>query len=153
MASLIDISQFTNGSVTTNVDNQYEWSGTAVFDVIMKAVNGNIKVEYDNGRITTTDYSTVYLGALQTAIQEAMQFILQKEIAEKQVASTAEQTLLYARQRQGFDDNKNQKLLETQMNSWGLMFSSGLLTQKPAIIESDEVSILYNVLKPQTVTP
>lgn len=149
MDEVITIDKFTNGGITQNADNQYEWTGTGVFDTIMKAVNGNIKVEFDNGRITTNDYATVYLGALQTAIQQAMQFILNQPSVEKDLEMKEEQTKLYQRQREGFDDNKYQKLLETQMNSWALMFSSGLLTEKPSIITSDEASILYQQLKPQ----
>jgi len=194
----ITIAQFTDGAVTTNTEGNKEWTGTGVFDVIMKAVNGNILVEYENGRIAGPDYATVYLGSMQTAIGAAIDFVLREKVVEEQIAasqadtivkqnqvaeqiaaskadtaikqsqSTAdltlkaqqatklgketlaveEQTLLYERQRHGFDDNKNQKLLETQMSSWGLMFSSGLLTEKPAIITSDEVSKLYNYLKP-----
>ena len=56
------------------------------------------------------------------------------------------QKALYERQIEGFDDNKHQKLFDTQMNAWGLMFSSGMLTTKPSIIDSDAVSTLYNEL-------
>ena len=60
--------------------------------------------------------------------------------------SIEKQTELYQRQKEGFDDNKYQKLFETQINAWGVMFSSGMLTTKPAIIASDKVSELYNSL-------
>ena len=56
---------------------------------------------------------------------------------------------LLDRQREGFDDNKYQKLFEAQMNAWALMFSSGLLTTKPSIISNDSASSLYNTLKPK----
>ena len=55
---------------------------------------------------------------------------------------------LLNRQREGFDDNKYQKLFEAQMNAWALMFSSGLLTTQPSIISNDSASALYNALKP-----
>ena len=53
---------------------------------------------------------------------------------------------LYQRQIEGFDDNKYQKLFESQLSSWGLMFSSGMLTEKPSIITGDKVSQLYTKL-------
>ena len=56
---------------------------------------------------------------------------------------------LLNRQREGFDDNKYQKLFEAQMNAWALMFSSGLLTTQPSIISNDSASSLYNTLKPK----
>jgi hypothetical protein len=52
------------------------------------------------------------------------------------------------RQIQGFDDNKYQKLLDIQMNAWAMMFSSGMMEEKPQIITSDEVSNLYYHLAP-----
>ncbi len=55
---------------------------------------------------------------------------------------------LLNRQKEGFDDNKYQKLFEAQMSAWALMFSSGLLTDKPTIISNDSASALYNTLKP-----
>lgn len=51
------------------------------------------------------------------------------------------------RQTEGFDDNLRQKLFDSQMNSWAMMFSSGLLEDKPSIISNDEVSGLYNSIK------
>lgn len=69
-----------------------------------------------------------------------------KLTAAKQRLSIEAQTSLYARQERGFDDNKYQKLFETQINAWGVMFSSGMLTEKPAIIASDKVSALYTSL-------
>ena len=63
--------------------------------------------------------------------------------AAKQRASIEKQTELYQRQKEGFDDNKYQKLFESQINAWGLMFSSGILLDKPGIIRDDKVSALY----------
>ena len=69
-----------------------------------------------------------------------------KLTSAKQRLNIEAQTSLYARQEKGFDDNKYQKLFDSQINAWGLMFSSGMLTEKPAIITGDKVSQLYNTL-------
>ena len=66
--------------------------------------------------------------------------------AAKQRLNVEKQTELYQRQKEGFDDNKYQKLFESQLNAWGLMFSSGMLTEKPSIITGDKVSQLYTQL-------
>ena len=66
--------------------------------------------------------------------------------AAKQRLNVEKQTELYQRQKEGFDDNKYQKLFESQLNAWGLMFSSGMLTEKPSIITGDKVSQLYTKL-------
>jgi len=72
-------------------------------------------------------------------------------IAQKDLELRAEEIRLKQRQIQGFDDNLKQKLFEIQMNSWAMMFSSGMLEEKPTIIANDEVTRLYNCINPCTV--
>ena len=67
------------------------------------------------------------------------------KLADDQLTASKQRDL-YQRQIEGFDDNKYQKLFESQLSSWGLMFSSGMLTEKPSIITGDEVSKLYTKL-------
>ena len=208
----INVTELTNGTtVVKEVDglNTPTWEGTAIFDVLVRIVNENLKIQYDAGRIKATDYAQAYIGGLQTCLTESMKYIMQKdnlikdievkqanidltnqqkaasvaqvEIAQAQstkdlaikdkqaidiAAGTALKTQqkaalikdddvkqanidLLNRQKEGFDDNKHQKLFEAQMNAWALMFSSGLLETKPAIINNDSASALYNTLKPK----
>lgn len=56
------------------------------------------------------------------------------------------QTDLYVRQTLGFDDNKYQKLFDSQIQSWALMYSSGMLETIPTIITNDKASELYTKL-------
>ena len=252
----IQLSDLTNGSTVRASGTQPVWEGTAIFDVLMKAVNENINIQYELTRITGSDYATVYLGAIESCIKEATNLLLQKAIVDKEIevkqaqilniqedtrlktaqakafplqaaqelALTTEQVLtqkedtklkaaqaiayplqsekdlnvktqqilsmqnddniksaqstkdlevktkdldvkqaqidkliddlltaakqreLYSRQILGFDDNKYQKLFESQLSSWGLMFSSGMMTEKPAVIRDDKVSTLYTKL-------
>ena len=210
----IQLSDLTNGSTVRASGTQPVWEGTAIFDVLMKAVNENINIQFEQNRITGSDYATVYLGAIETCIKEATNLLLQKAIADKEIEVKTQQILtmqnddniksaqsakdlevktqqnltmknddniksaqsakdlevktkelgvkqaqtdkliddlltaakqreLYSRQITGFDDNKYQKLFESQLSSWGLMFSSGMLTEKPSIITGDKVSQLY----------
>lgn len=234
----IQLTDLTNGSTKREVGTQPVWEGTAIFDVLMKAVNENINIQYELTRITGSDYATVYLGAIETCIKEATNLLLQKAIADKEIEvkqaqilniqedtrlktaqiateqeetklkaaqatayplqsakdlevkskeievktqqiltmqnddniksaqsakdlgvkqaqidkliddllTAAKQRELYSRQILGFDDNKYQKLFESQLSSWGLMFSSGMMTEKPAVIRDDKVSALYTKL-------
>ena len=148
----IDLKDLTNGStVVREVDglNTYTWEGTAVFDTLVHVVNENLKIQYDAGRIKATDYAQAYIGGLQTCVTESMKYILQKGNLNKDEELKQANIDLLNRQKEGFDDNKHQKLFEAQMNAWALMFSSGLLTTKPAIISNDSASALYNTLKPK----
>ena len=160
MIKIVDIKDFSNGSIDNSNPQDPKWVGTGVFDIIMKAANENIKIQNQTSRITGAEYAEVYLGTMQTAISEAMKFLLNsdqstKDLEVKQAQidklnddklTSAKQRDLYQRQIEGFDDNKYQKLFESQLSSWGLMFSSGMLTEKPSIITGDKVSQLYTKL-------
>ena len=266
MSMIVNINDFSNGSIDVSNPQDPKWDGTGVFDIIMKAANENIKIQNQTSRITGAEYAEVYLGTMQSAISEAMKFLLNKdqiikdlELKQTQIESVEADTLikqeqhtkdlevktaqiskinddlltsakqresidkdlevkdieievktaqidaiefdtlikqeqsdkdlalkqtqidvgleekrlkaaqadafpiqsakdilvkqanvdLLNRQKDGFDDNKHQKLFEAQMNAWALMFSSGLLTTKPSIISNDSASSLYNTLKPK----
>ena len=84
MAADIVMSDLTNGGIV-EVGGQYKWQGTGIFDKLISAINDNIKVEYDNGRIVGQEYSTVYLGALQSVIAQSMQFLEQEKLLEAQI--------------------------------------------------------------------
>ena len=149
MTKIVDINDFSNGSIDNSNPQEPKWEGTGVFDIIMKAANENIKIQNQTSRITGAEYAEVYLGTMQTAISEAMRFLLNKDQSTKDLEVKQANIDLLNRQREGFDDNKYQKLFEAQMNAWALMFSSGLLTTKPEIISNDSASSLYNTLKPK----
>ena len=146
MTKIVDINDFSNGSIDNSNPQDPKWEGTGVFDIIMKAANENIKIQNQASRITGAEYAEVYLGTMQTAISEAMRFLLNKDQSTKDLEVKQANIDLLNRQREGFDDNKYQKLFEAQMNAWALMFSSGLLETKPKIINDDSVSTLYNTL-------
>ena len=148
----VNLAELTNGTtVVKEVDglNTYTWEGTAVFDVLVRMVNENLKIQYDEGRIKATDYAQAYIGGLQTCLTESMKYIMQKDNLIKDEDLKQANIDLLNRQKEGFDDNKHQKLFEAQMNAWALMFSSGLLTTQPSIISNDSASSLYNTLKPK----
>ena len=149
MIKIVDINDFSNGSIDNSNPQDPKWEGTGVFDIIMKAANENIKIQNRASRITGAEYAEVYLGTMQTAISEAMRFLINKDQSTKDLEVKQANIDLLNRQREGFDDNKYQKLFEAQMNAWALMFSSGLLETKPSIISNDSASTLYNVLKPK----
>ena len=149
MSMTVDINDFSNGSIDASNPQDPKWDGTGIFDIIMKAANENNKIQNQTSRITGAEYAEVYLGTMQSAISEAMRFLLNKDQSTKDLEVKQANIDLLNRQREGFDDNKYQKLFEAQMNAWALMFSSGLLTTKPSIISNDSASSLYNTLKPK----
>ncbi len=50
-------------------------AGDGVFDILMQATKLHLMEEYDSGRITGKEYSTVYLGALNAVLAQSIGYI------------------------------------------------------------------------------
>lgn len=123
------------GDVTTET-----LDGSGNFDVLMRTMLLHIEKEYAKGRIKGTEYSTVYLGALNAVLEKAMAFtmevdkswleaeILRLEAEKLEIEKqkvTAEITVLVAQEcklRAEFDVLEQQKLKTIE--------ETGLLAQK-----------------------
>jgi hypothetical protein len=136
----------TQGSaLTTSTDGKYTVTGTGIFDDLMEAVNIHLDAQFQLGRITGADYATVYLGAMQSALQNSASFTLGKEktnaestlIAQKEITEYAQtqqttkvaphadslsgkQAVLYGEQAKGFQWNADQKYLKTLLDAWAI---------------------------------
>ena len=118
-------------------------TGTGVFDDLMEAVNTHLEAQFQLGRITGTDYATVYLGAMQSALQQSVAYTIGQEktnaevdlLTQKKVTEYAQtlvtgnttpnansvlgkQITLYGEQAKGFKWNADQKYLKTLMDAW-----------------------------------
>ena len=142
MADIL-ISDISNGSISTGADNKYIWTGSGIFDKLMIAVNGNIKVQFDNGHINTTDYANVYLGALQSAIQSSMDFLLKEKLIEEQIAASKAETAVKQEQSTSDKELKAKQALLTvaqitteasnntvKINQAALLTKQGLLVER-----------------------
>ncbi|MCD1628468.1 hypothetical protein [Marinobacter shengliensis] len=69
--SIVTLEQLT----TSTVD------GSGVFDKLMQAVEAHIDQEFKKNRIKGPEYATVYLGALQSTLDQSIQFLLNKDEA------------------------------------------------------------------------
>lgn len=54
-------------------------AGTGVFDALMRASKVHLDVEFNADRIRGPEYSTVYLGQLESSMQTAMSFLMQRQ--------------------------------------------------------------------------
>ena len=133
---------------------------TGNFDELMKTVTLHLEEQFNAGRITGTDYATVYLGALQSVLAQAVNFTLnmnkanketdlltQKEITEwAQTELTAksgtiggvigEQIALFIQQAKGFKWNADAKYLKTVVDAYSVNLSVSKTTDddtKPAV--------------------
>ncbi len=76
----IAVEDITNGSVVGDV-----WTGTGVFDKLLAAVNKNIELQYTLGRIKGSDYANVYLGGMQSVLQQSIEYVLREKLIAAQV--------------------------------------------------------------------
>lgn len=81
------IGTITDGSIVSE-----EWQGTGVFDALMNAVNKNIEIQFNKGRIAGPDYANVYLGGIQAVLQQSIAFALQKDTSDAQSAEILDST-------------------------------------------------------------
>jgi len=121
----------------------------SVFRSLTNEVKKELNEQHKDGRIKGTDYATTYAVLMKEVLNLAHATV---EV-EAKVNATAAQEELYQRQIEGFDDDLRRKMLDIQMNSWAMMFSSGLLqnekdmdTAIPSFIKNDEVTALYDFM-------
>lgn len=71
----IDFTTLTGGEV----------EGNGLFDELMRSVNAHTQAQFDEGRLTPENFASVYLGAMQSCLSQASQFILQYQTSNQQV--------------------------------------------------------------------
>lgn len=144
---------------------------TDLYDTLNARIRADLQEDYDCKKINGATFADTWAKLISQTINSAIGAgvsLATKETAADRCVKEAECNLRDAqtaktnyetseilpankaqiiRQTEGFDDNLRQKLFDSQMNSWAMMFSSGLLEDKPSIISNDEVSQLYNGIK------
>lgn len=68
--------------------------GTGVFDKMMATNKAHLEAEYGKDRIKGAEYAQVYLGVMDTTMNQAMQFLLQSRRMEVELALIEAQVLL-----------------------------------------------------------
>lgn len=58
--------------------------GAGVFDVLMRASAAHLDEEFKKSRIKGPEYATVYLGTMSAVLNASLQFLLQKQRADKE---------------------------------------------------------------------
>jgi hypothetical protein len=108
----IEIRDFTGG----------ELEGAGLFDELMRTVSSHLKNEYDTGRIAGAEYSTVYLGSMNGAMQTSSQFILSMERTNKEIELMDEQILQAKKQNELLDLQKEQLVIGNATATYNLDF-------------------------------
>ena len=135
-------------STATTVDTGTATDGTGNFDELMKVVTLHVEKQFTEGRITGTDYATVYLGALQSTLAQAVSFTLNMNKANEEADLLAQKTTteyaqtlvtgnttpnansiagkqitLFEEQAKGFKWNADAKYLKTIVDAYSINLS------------------------------
>ena len=140
--------EFSTLSNATAVGTGTAADGTGNFDQLMKVVTLHVEAQFNAGRITGTDYATVYLGALQSTLAQAVTFTLNMNkaneeadlLAQKRTTEyaqtlvtgettpnansvTGKQITLFTEQAKGFKWNAENKYLKTLLDAYAINVS------------------------------
>jgi hypothetical protein len=121
----------TIADLTTNVttDTSFVVTGDGVFDDLMETVDAHLDAQFKLGRITGTDYSTVYLGALQATLQQAVAYLLGQESTNAQVVSAGIQDALVTAQE-----------LKVDADIVSLGIQDGVTTKQGLLVDAQVIS-------------
>jgi hypothetical protein len=140
---MVDITTITDGTI----------DGAGYFDKIMAAMNAQILTQFDAGRIQGGDFATVYLGALQTALAQAIGFTLvsQQTLTEEAkildtvngvavAGAVGKQKELQQAQIDGFARDAEQKGAKILMDAWQVTKSiGGDIVEPPEGARNDDI--------------
>ena len=140
--------EFSTLSNATAVGTGTAADGAGNFDQLMKVVTLHVEAQFNAGRITGTDYATVYLGALQSTLAQAVTFTLNMNkanneadlLAQKKTTEyaqtlvtgettpnansvTGKQITLFTEQAKGFKWNAENKYLKTLLDAYAINVS------------------------------
>lgn len=121
--SEITLAQLTTGAL----------DGTGVFDTLMRAAKTHLDKEFKDGRIRGPEYSTVYLGQLDQAMQTGLAFLSQSQrigleaaLLEKQIALADKQLAI-----------ADAQLAQTQAQTALVQAQMANITAEKALIEAN----------------
>jgi len=117
------MAEITTEDLTEGVIN-----GSGVFDEMQKSFAVNIQEEYNKSRIRGPEYSQVYLGGMQAAMQQAVAFILGRQKADKEAELIQEKITTETKVRDKIDaeialinkqiEKMTHEILESEAKVW-----------------------------------
>lgn len=84
--TVLKIPDFQPINFTDIINNVPEVNTSGYFKEIMLAIDDNIQKEFNENRLTGTDYASVYLGAMQYALDNVFKYVLAEAINNNQAA-------------------------------------------------------------------
>ena len=83
--NFINIDDLLDGTTEINDDDGRVWEGDKVFDVLIRAVNDNLQIQFDNGRISSSEYGSIYTQLMIATLQTSVDFLVRTRVADKEM--------------------------------------------------------------------
>lgn len=115
--------------------------GNGVFDVLMQATKAHLEAEYSKDRIKGAEYATVYLGSLESVMQNSLAFLLQRE-------KISLESQLLAKQVEIADLQLQKAQVELDM----LIASQAKIPAEIALLEQQKINLVSENLLTQAKT-
>jgi hypothetical protein len=131
-----------------NLNDLTDASGNGVFDKLVAAVSSQLQVEFSSGRLTASEYSKVYASAIDTVLNQSIQFLLQKDISANQADLLLAQKNLAVAQ----EDAVQKEILLTEANTAKVVRETEILDKQELLIEAQKVLTLAQSAKTDVET-
>ena len=119
-------------------------NGTGNFDNLMKVVTLHLEAQFAAGRITGTDYATVYLGALQSTLAQAVNFTLNMEKANAEKLLVDAQKLKVDAEKALLDQKKITEYAQTLQSSTTTPSTSSVIGKQITLFTEQAKGFKWN---------
>jgi hypothetical protein len=131
-----------SGATTVGTGNSTDGDGN--FDNLMKVVTLHLEAQFAAGRITGTDYATVYLGALQSTLAQAVNFTLSMEKANAEKLLIDAQELKVDAEKALLDQKKITEYAQTGQTSNTLPSTSSIAGKQITLFTEQAKGFKWN---------
>lgn len=142
----------TDIAITDVTNSTHTTDGTGIFDVLIQTVERHIEDQYQKGRLSGTDYANVYLGAMQTVLQQAIQFTLTEQQASNEAALIAEkidtESANTAKIYESITSSESDTIRKNILNSKEVLKTVNQI----ALIDSQNLEVLAGTLRSDTTS-
>lgn len=123
--------------ITTQDLTEATVEGAGVFDELMRTNKAHLDAEFSKNRIKGPEYAQVYLGAVQSSMQYALQFLLERQRADQQAELVKAQVATEAKQQLILD----QQLLNAQTEKATMLLQQAQLQAQTDNLIADGLNI------------
>lgn len=137
----------------TKITDQENLVGSGVFDALMTTVSQHLAREYNEDRLTGSDYANVYAQSIASVMSISAQYLINASQLNKQSELTNEQIYLVQKQQTQIDKQNaiiDQQLVNLQQEVQNLKAQETKISKDSALIEQQILNMQQEVVNLQS---